>query len=168
VPEVIALPLTFPAVEIVAREESGREAMAVVSAMGALPSKFTPVAVTAPVREMARGVAVLVAVSEFPTTAPVWVPAVLAVIVPATKFPEASRATMALAVFRFVAVVALLATLPAVEIVANFVSTMAAAASMSALMIPEIVAEPARLFSLEGVTVSLLTKVYPEDIVAMA
>jgi hypothetical protein len=75
---------------------------------------------------------------------------------------------MALAVLALVAVVALLLTFPAVAMVANFVSAMAAAASMSALMIPEIVADPARLFSLAGVTVSLLTKVYPEEIVAMA
>lgn len=40
-----------------------------------------------------------------------------AVIVPALKLPDASLATIALAVFAFVAVVALFATLPAVEMV---------------------------------------------------
>jgi hypothetical protein len=57
------------------------------------------------------------------------------VIVPAEKFPEGSLATMALAVFAFVAVVALLLTFPAVAIVANFVSTIPALELMSALTI---------------------------------
>ena len=56
VPEVMAFPLTFPAVVIVASEESGSAAIAVFSAIAALPSKLTPVAVTAPVMEMARAV----------------------------------------------------------------------------------------------------------------
>ena len=58
-----------------------------------------------------------------------------AVIVPALKFPDASRATIADAVFAFVAVVAELLTFKAVEIVASFVSTIAADALMSALTI---------------------------------
>ena len=45
-----------------------------------------------------------------------------AVIVPAEKLPDASRATMADAVFAFVAVVAEFETLPAVEIVLSLVS----------------------------------------------
>ena len=45
-----------------------------------------------------------------------------AVIMLAVKFPEASRATIALPVFDAVAVVAELDTLPAVEIVLNLVS----------------------------------------------
>jgi hypothetical protein len=49
-------------------------------------------------------------------------PLKLAVIVPAEKLPLASRATIALAVLELVAVVAELDTLPAVEIVSNFVS----------------------------------------------
>jgi hypothetical protein len=53
---VVALLATFPAVEMVASEESGREDMAVLREMAVDPSKLTPVAVTAPVREMARGV----------------------------------------------------------------------------------------------------------------
>ena len=57
----------------------------------------------------------------------------VAVIVPAEKFPEASRVTIALAVLALVAVVAELDTLPAVEIVASFVSAIAAAELMSAL-----------------------------------
>jgi hypothetical protein len=59
----------------------------------------------------------------------------VAVIVPALKFPLASRATIALAVFAFVAVVAEFDTLPAVAIVANFVSTIPAAELISALTI---------------------------------
>ena len=46
---------------------------------------------------------------------------------PAEKLPDASRATIALAVLALVAVVAEFATLPAVLIVANLVSTIAAA-----------------------------------------
>jgi hypothetical protein len=55
-----------------------------------------------------------------------------AVIVPAVKLPLASRATIAEAVLVSVAVVALLLTLDAVEIVASLVSAMAADALMSA------------------------------------
>jgi hypothetical protein len=58
-----------------------------------------------------------------------------AVIVVAEKLPLASRATIALAVLALVAVVAELETLPAVESVASFVSTIAAAALMSAFTI---------------------------------
>ena len=58
-----------------------------------------------------------------------------AVMVPAVKFPEPSRATMALAVLALAAVVAELLTLPAVTIVASLVSTMAAEAFISALTI---------------------------------
>src|SRR5256885_15268485 len=53
----------------------------------------------------------------------------VAVIMFALKFPDASRATIAFAVLALVAVVAELATFPAVEIVANFVSTIAAPAA---------------------------------------
>ena len=62
-------------------------------------------------------------------------PVKLAVIVPAAKSPLASRATIADAVFASVAVVAELLTFPDVEIVANFVSAIAADALMSALTI---------------------------------
>ena len=55
----------------------------------------------------------------------------LAITVPAEKLPDASRATIAFATLVLVAVVAELATLPAVLIVANFVSTIAAAGSTS-------------------------------------
>src|SRR5258706_333786 len=62
---------------------------------------------------------------------------------PAAKLPEASLATIADAVFAEVAVVAVLDTLPAVAIVANLVSTMAAEALMSAFTIREVVNKPA-------------------------
>jgi hypothetical protein len=80
-----------------------------------------------------------------PTVVPLMLPPVIvaleevtaplkaALIVPALKLPEASRATIAFAVFAFVAVVAEFATLPAVLIVASFVSTIPAAAAMSLL-----------------------------------
>ena len=60
-------------------------------------------------------------------------PVRLAVIVPAVKLPEPSRATIALAVLALAAVVALLLTLPAVEMIASLVSTIAALALMSSL-----------------------------------
>ena len=69
------------------------------------------------------------------TRFPLAVPVKAAVIVPAVKFPLASRATIALAVFADVAVVAELLTFDAVEIVASLVSTIAADALMSALTI---------------------------------
>ena len=72
-------------------------------------------------------VAKAVAVLELPVN--------VAVTVPALKFPLASRATMALAVFADAAVVAELLTFDAVAIVASLVSSMAADAFMSALTI---------------------------------
>jgi len=63
---------------------------------------------------------------------PVTVPVKFAVTVPAEKFPDPLRRTMVLAVFAAVAVVAELLTFPAVEMVANLVSTMAADALTSA------------------------------------
>lgn len=70
-------------------------------------------------------------------------PVKLAVMVPAVKSPFASRATIADAVFAFVAVVAELLTLPEVAIVANLVSKMAAVALMSAFTI-----SPSRILAL--------------------
>jgi hypothetical protein len=75
---------------------------------------------------------------------------VVAVIVPALKFPEASLATIALLVLALVAVVALLDTLPAVEIVASLVSTIPADALISALTIAPVaiaVAVPVEVIS---------------------
>src|SRR5664279_5003536 len=72
-------------------------------------------------------------------------PVKLAVMVPAAKLPDASRSTMVLGVLTLVAVVAELATLPAVLIVANFVSTIAAAGSTSAFTISDVDNNPAAL-----------------------
>jgi hypothetical protein len=63
------------------------------------------------------------------------VPRRFAVIIPAEKLPLPSRATMALGVLLAVAVVALLATFPAVMRVASLVSEMAAVADTSASVI---------------------------------
>jgi len=68
-----------------------------------------------------------------------------AVIVPAAKLPDESRATMSFAVFALVAVVAEFATLPAVEIVANFESVIAADDEISALTISELDNNPDEL-----------------------
>src|SRR5260221_154002 len=85
------------------------------------------------------------ALSTFNDALPVTLPVRFAVIVPAEKLPELSRATIALTVLELVAVVAELATLPAVEIVASFVSTIAAAGSTSALTINDVDNNPAAL-----------------------
>jgi hypothetical protein len=93
-----------------------------------------------------------------------------AVIVPALKLPDASLATIADAVLALVAVVALLDTLPAVAMVANFVSAIAAEALMSAstitpaaiaVALPTDVTSPVR-FALV-VTVAALPVHEPED-----
>ena len=78
-----------------------------------------------------------VAVEAFPNN--------VAVMLLAVKFPLASRATMALAVLALVAVVALLETLPAVLMVANLVSAMAAALFTIALVITSLATVVLRL-----------------------
>ena len=97
------------------------------------------VPVTSPIRLPEKLVAD-VAVDAFPMTLPVTFPASgpenpEAVIVPALKFPLASRATIAFAVLVFVAVVAELLTFPEDAMVANFESRIAAEAEISALNI---------------------------------
>jgi hypothetical protein len=122
---VVAELLTFDAVEIVASLVSTMPADALMSASTITPAAIAvalPTEVTSPVK-----LALVVTVDALPVKE--------AVIVPALKFPDASRATMADAVFAFVAVVAELLTFKAVEIVASFVSTIAADALMSALTI---------------------------------
>ena len=82
---------------------------------------------------------------------PVTFPVRFAVIVPAVKFPLASRATIVDGVLSLVAVVAELLTLPVVAIVANLLSAMAAVKLMSALTIspsfifPEVTASVASM-----------------------
>ena len=81
-------------------------------------------------------------------------------MVPAAKFPDASRSTSVLGVLVAVPVVALLATLPAVRIVASFVSAMAALALISAFTmlrsaicvlptVPAVMLPPLRLVNAE-------------------
>ena len=84
------------------------------------------------VRPVARAVAVAALPVVLPDE-PLTLPVMSAVIVLAVKLPLPSRATIALAVFAEVAVVALFETFDAVEIVASLVSTIAADALMSAL-----------------------------------
>src|SRR5262249_24489900 len=101
------------------------------------PTEETTVAfcvpVTSPVNDPEKLVAV-VAVVALPESA--------AVIVPAEKLPDASRETIASAVFVLVAVVAEFDTFPAVEMVANLVSAIAAVADTSAFTIAELVKLP--------------------------
>src|SRR5580658_1171029 len=120
------------------------------------PTKLTTVAVCVPVTSPLNEPEKLVAV-----VAVVALPLKFAVIVPAEKLPELSRATIALGVLVLVAVVAEFATLPAVEIVANFESAIAAAGSISALTINELDNNPAALLcttpaALNGVIVAEL------------
>jgi len=107
-----------------------------------LPVNLSDGAAAVPAGNCNAPVIVSPALSTFndaaPVTLPVTFPVKLAVMVPAEKLPEASRATMAFAELVLVAVVAEFATLPAVLIVANLVSTIAAAASTSALTINEL------------------------------
>jgi len=93
-----------------------------------------------------RPVARAVAVAALPVSA--------AETVPAEKLPDASRATIADAVFALAAVVAELLTLSAVAIVSSLVSTIAALALMSAFTItpaaievalPTLVTSPVKL-----------------------
>ena len=94
---------------------------AAVTVISVEPSNATPL--------MFFVAANLVAVDALPVKA--------AVIVPALKFPVASRATIVFAVLLFVAVVAELLTLPAVAMVANLLSTIPAVAEMSSFaMVP--------------------------------
>ena len=81
-------------------------------------------------------------------------PVKLAVMVPAVKSPFTSLATIADAVFALVAVVAELLTFPAVDMVASFVSTIAAEALMSALTIV-----PSRILALVTASALILTAV---------
>ena len=74
---------------------------------------------------------------------------------PALKFPLASRATIALAVFAFVAVVAELDTLPFVDIVAKYVSVIAVAFHVPLVTVPTVVA--AAVLTAAVVTISVLT-----------
>jgi hypothetical protein len=85
-----------------------------------------------------RPVAKAVAVAALPVVEPddpLTLPVRLAVIVPALKLPDASRATIADAVEALAAVVAELLTLSAVLIVASLVSAILAAVLISALTI---------------------------------
>jgi hypothetical protein len=61
---------------------------------------------------------------------------VVAVIVAPVKLPEASRATILFAPLELVAVVAELDTLPAVDIVARYVSVIAVAFHTPAVSVP--------------------------------
>jgi hypothetical protein len=97
------------------------------------PTVLTTVALCVPVTSPDNDPEKLVAV-----VAVVALPLKLAVIVPAEKLPDESRATMSFAVFALVAVVAEFATLPAVLMVANLLSAIAAAGSISALTINEL------------------------------
>src|SRR5579863_10017000 len=97
------------------------------------PTKLTTVALCVPVTSPAsepEKLPALVAVAALPFK--------LAVMVPAEKLPDASRNTIVLGLLLLVAVVAEFATLPAVEIVANFVSTIPAAGAISASTIKEL------------------------------
>jgi len=90
------------------------------------------------------------AFSTLSDAAPVTVPTKSAVIVPAAKLLELSRSTKVFAILLAVPVVAEFSTLPALLIVANLVSVIAADALISLLVI-----EPVR-FSLEYAMAALL------------
>src|SRR5204863_190066 len=123
-PDALRLTIAFAVLALVAA--LARTVAAATFAALCPPIKLTTVAPCVPVTSPDNDPEKLVAV-----VAVVALPVKFAVIVPAEKLPDASRATIALAVFALIAVVAELATFPAVLIVANFVSTIAAAGSTS-------------------------------------
>ena len=93
----------------------------------------------------------------------------VAVIVPAVKFPLPSRATIALAVFALVAVVALLLTFNAVEIVASFVSAIAAVAATWAFeIVPARRLPPSRLVRYRPFPASVPLVNVPPEIVPVS
>ena len=97
--------------------------------------------------------------------APVTLPTSAAVMVPALKLPEESRATMAFGVSRFVAVVAELATSPGVVRVASLLLAMAAFEAISALTINELVKLPdASLWTTPAAVKPAIETVPPDDI----
>lgn len=132
------------------------------------PTVLTTVApcvpVTSPAKEPLKFVAVVAVVA---VVADVALPDKFAVIVFAEKLPEASRATMALAVFALVAVVAEFATLPALEIVANLVSAIAAVPLTSALTINEVDKTPDASLCTTPAEVNPLIDTVPAEEIAM-
>jgi hypothetical protein len=103
------------------------------------PTALTTVALCVPVTSPDNDPVKLIAVVALvAVVAVVALPFKFAVIVPAEKLPDASRETIVFALLILVAVVAELATLPPVEMVANLVSIMAAAGSISAFTIKEL------------------------------
>lgn len=91
------------------------------------------------------------------------VPAIVIIFV--VKFPDASRETIVLAVFALVAVVAELETFPAVVMVANLVSTIAAEGETSASIIKELDRSPdASLCTTPTVVNESIATVPPADI----
>ncbi len=127
--------LTTPSVRLIAPAEKPPDAvrLTIAFAVLALTALVTTVApcgpVTSPDNDPEKFTAV-VAVVALPFKA--------AVIVPAEKFPAPSRNTIVFDVFVGVAVVAELATFPAVEIVASLVTTIAAPGATSAFTINEL------------------------------
>src|SRR4030095_365223 len=101
------------------------------------PTKLTTVAPCVPVTSPTNDPEKLVAV-----VAVVALPLKFAVISEAEKLPDPSRKTIVFAVFALVAVVAEFATLPAVLIVASFVSTIAGDADTSASTISDVESKP--------------------------
>ena len=102
----------------------------------------------------------IVALVAFPSSDPV--------IDPAEKLPDASRDTMALAVLLLVAVVALLDTFPAVDIVASLVSTIPAVALISAFTMEPAVIADAMLMSEDPLNDVAVPVTSPEIAIVLA
>ena len=86
-------------------------------------------------------------------------------IVEAVKLPDASRATIADAVFALVAVVAELDTLPLVDIVDNLLSTIAAPDAISASTINDDVNNPAALLCIIPAVENPLIVMEPDELI---
>lgn len=101
--------------------------------------------VASPAANIKGPVSVSPVLSTFSDAAPVKVPMNEAVMVPAEKLPEASRVTIALALLTLAAVVAELATNPAVVKVASFEFAMLADDEISAFTIRLVLSNPLEL-----------------------
>src|SRR5579863_3545275 len=124
------------------------------------PTVLTTVAPCVPVTSPSKDPEKLVAV-----VAVVALPLKLAVIVPAEKLPDGSRETIALAVLRFVAVVAEFATFPEELMVFSLESVIAALLLISLLTISELDKFPEEsLWTIPATANASIEIVPPEDI----
>jgi hypothetical protein len=130
------------------------------------PTKLTTVALCVPVTSPLKDPVKLVAfVAVVAVVAEVALPFKLAVIVPAEKLPDESRATIVLAVFPLVAVVAEFATKPDAVSVANLPLAIAAFEAISEFTIKELDKLPdASLWTMPALVNAGIATIPPDEI----